>query len=347
MSREKINILFEFKSGPWGGGNQFLLALKNYLIKNKRYEKIPEKAKIVLLNSIQGKKDSKKIPLLKTKKYNKIMIMRIDGPVFLIRDKDLKIDKKIYLFTDLFVDGTIFQSEWSRQENYRLGMKPNRFETVIINAPDLLIFNKKGKSPFSNNRKIKLIATSWSCNWNKGFETYKWLDENLDFSKYEMTFIGNTPINFKNIKHIPPLNSIDLAKELKKNDIYITASKKDPCSNSLIEAMHCGLPAIGLRDGGHPEIIKQGGELFNFPEEIPAKITKILKNYKKYQKRINLPSMKEVGEKYYKFMQEIYNKYENGEYNPKTQSNLKTIKLKYSLFKVRIIEKINEILRKI
>jgi glycosyltransferase involved in cell wall biosynthesis len=342
----KINILYNFVKGPYGGGNQFLLALKNYLIKHNKYEKISEKAKIILFNSFQKKQDSKRILLLKSQDYEKIIIMRLDGPVFLIRDKDLNIDKEIYLLNQFLADATIFQSEWSRQENYKLGMKPNRFETVIINAPDPLIFNKKRKSPFSNKRKIKLIATSWSSNWNKGFETYKWLDENLDFSKYEMTFIGNTPINFKNIKHIPPLNSINLAKELKKNDIYITASKKDPCSNSLIEAMHCGLPAIGLRDGGHPEIIKQGGELFNFPEEIPAKITKISKNYQKYQKKIDLPSMKEVGDKYFQFMQEIYEKYKDKEYKPKKISRIKTIKIRWTLLKIKTIEKIKNILKK-
>jgi len=347
MQGEKINILFDFKKGPWGGGNQFLLALRNYLIKNNRYEETSEKAKIILFNSFQEQKDSKRIIFLKKQIYERIIVMRIDGPVFLIRGKDYNVDKNIYQFNDLLADATIFQSEWSRQENYKLGMKPNKFEVVIMNAPNPLIFNKKDKIPFSKDRKIRLIATSWSSNWNKGFETYKWLDEHLDFSKYEMTFIGNSPIEFKNIKHIHPLKSEDLAKELKRSDVYITASKKDPCSNSLIEAMHCGLPAIGLRDGGHPEIIRRGGELFNIPEEIPSLLKKIIENYKKYRGRIDLPPMEEVGKKYYQFMQQIYEEYKNEKYLPKTISGAKIIKLRYSLFKMRIIEKIKGVLNRI
>lgn len=33
-----MNIIFEFKFVPLMGGNQFLLALKNYSIKNNKYE---------------------------------------------------------------------------------------------------------------------------------------------------------------------------------------------------------------------------------------------------------------------------------------------------------------------
>jgi len=335
----KVHILYKFVEGPSGGGNQFLKGLKDYLSSKKRYITDSSNTDVILFNSMNYTNKELKI-LYKLRSKRKILVHRVDGPISRYRGKNLQVDKEVYLLNQFLADATIFQSNWSRQENYKLGMKPNKFEKVIINAPDSRIFNRKGKSPFSKNRKIRLIATSWSSNWNKGFETYKWLDENLDFSKYEMTFIGNSPIEFKNIKHILPLKSEDLAKELKKSDIYITASKKDPCSNSLIEALHCGLPAIGLRDGGHPEIIKNGGELFDALKEIPPLLTKIIKKYKKYQKKIDIPSMKEVGERYYRFMQEIYEKYKNGVYKPKTISKTKAIKLQCSLFKMRIVEKI-------
>jgi len=342
MQGEKVNILFEFKSGPWGGGNQFLLALKNYLIKINKYEEDPEKAKIILFNSFPDLKITKKILSLKMKKSPPIIIMRLDGPVFLVRGRDKHVDEEIYRFSENITDGIIFQSKWSRRENYKLGLKYAPFETVIMNAPDPLIFNKKGKIRFSAKRKARLIATSWSSNWNKGFETYKWLDENLDFKRYEMTFVGNSPIKFKNIRHLSPMKSKDLAKMLKKNDIYITASKKDPCSNSLIEAMRCGLPIIALRDGGHPEIVKKGGEMFDTSKEIPVLIKKITDNYKKYPREINLPSIEDVGKKYCQFVQQIYKKFKMGGYIPKKISKIDTIKLQFILLKTRMAEKINK-----
>jgi glycosyltransferase involved in cell wall biosynthesis len=232
----------------------------------------------------------------------------------------------------LIADGTIFQSIWSREQNYKLGLKKNNFETIIMNAPNPSIFNKYERIPFDKHRKIRLIATSWSSNWNKGFDVYKWLDENLDFSKYEMTFIGNSPIEFKNIKWIKPLPSEELAKQLKQHDIYITASRKDPCSNSLIEALNCGLPAIAYNDGGHPEIVGAGGELFNKPEEIPKLIEKIILYYDYYSSSINLPTLDEVGEQYCKFMNDIYEKVKDKEYTPKKFSYYDYLKIKLIIY---------------
>jgi len=309
-----IHILFEFKSGPWGGGNQFLKGLKNQLIKLGTYEETFREADVILFNSHHN---LKQVLELKRKHQNKILIHRIDGPILKIRNGDLGIDKIIYQFNKFFADGTIFQSNWSKKENYKLGMERNRFEAVILNAPDNSIFNKRDKSPFKKNQKVKLIATSWSDNWKKGFETYKYLDENLDFRKYEMTFIGNSPIGFRNIRWIKPLSSKGVAKQLKKHDIFITASQKDPCSNSLIEALHCGLPAIVLNDGGHPEIVKNGGEIFNGEKDILGKINKVAQNYKRYQKAIDLPSMEKIAKEYYQFAQKIFNDYQKKTYIPK------------------------------
>lgn len=63
-----------------------------------------------------------------------------------------------------FRDGTIFQSNWSKDKNLEMGIK----ETTISNAPNPEIFNLCDKIEFSADRKIKLIATSWSANWKKG-----------------------------------------------------------------------------------------------------------------------------------------------------------------------------------
>ena len=196
-------------------------------------------------------------------------------------------------------------------------MKKNSNNTVIINAPDPKIFNRENRIKFERNRKTRVIATSWSANWRKGFDIYQYLDENLDFSKYEMTFVGNSPVKFKNIKCIKPLDSRRLAEQLKQQDIFITASKKDPCSNSLIEALHCGLPAIALNDGGHPEIIGKGGEVFVSNKDVIKKIEIVTKNYHYYQDQIRLQNIDAAGETYYQFIKSIFSKYENKEYFPK------------------------------
>lgn len=309
-----IHIPYNFKDNPWGGANQFLKGVKKYFLEQGVYSESPYKADVVLFNSHHNIDYVLKLK----KRFNSlIFIHRIDGPIFVVRDRDIQLDKIVFRINNYVANGTIFQSNWSRQENYRLGLKKKIFETVIINAADPLIFNRNGKIPFSKDRIIRLIATSWSRNWKKGFHVYQWLDENMDFEKYEMTFIGNSPIQFKNIQNIQPVLSHELALKLKENDIFITASQKDPCSNSLIEALHCGLPALVRNDGGHPEILGKGGILFNKPEEIPLLLKYMIDDYSTYQRQINLPTMNEVGKAYYDFMKNIYKAKKKGIYKPK------------------------------
>lgn len=161
-----------------------------------------------------------------------------------------------------------------------------------------------------------------------------------------MTFVGNSPFKFKNIILKEPMGSETLASELKKHDIFITASQSDPCSNSLIEAMHCGLPALGLDDGGHTEIIAQGGEVFEVHSEIPQKIDLIVENYEEYQKNINLPTIDEVGELYFQFLKRIYDERE-GSYKPKKPTLFDYLKIKSYVVLWNIEEKLFAIKRRL
>jgi glycosyltransferase involved in cell wall biosynthesis len=120
-----------------------------------------------------------------------------------------------------------------------------------------------------------------------------------------MTFVGNSPIKFKNIILLSPINSNNLSNELRKNDIFIFASKTESCSNSLLEALHCGLPSIGFNSTSMPQIINKGGELFNRKEEIPNILTKIVNNYEYYVNNIILPNIDDIGKEYFSFCKKI------------------------------------------
>ena len=329
-----INISFEFHGGPWGGGNQFLKALKNELIKRGIYEKDPNKADVILINSHHDIDEAIK---LKKKHQDKIFIHRIDGPVYLIRNEDLNIDKFIFLVNSRLADGTIFQSIWSKQKNYSLGLKENNFEAIIMNAVDHSIFYPKDEILEGKHRgeKWNLIATSWSPNMNKGFDLYKYLDENLDFQQYSLKFIGHSPIEFKNVIHLEPMAPNELADQLRKSDIYITGSKNDPCSNSLIEALACGLPCVVLNDGGHPEIIKNGGETFNTFEECLAKLELIKREYKRYRENIQIPNIEDITTQYTNFMKNLYIKSIHDEFKIKRLKFLDYYKIVY--YKIRYL----------
>jgi glycosyltransferase involved in cell wall biosynthesis len=325
----KIHILFELKNVATGGGNNFLRAIKEYFIKVNSYTDEIVEADVILYNSHHFISE---LIVAKQQFPHKIFVHRIDGPIRLYNSMKDKRDFVINNANKFIADGTIFQSNWSKCRNLEMGIERNRYETTILNAPNQFFFNCDGKDQFNRNRKIKLIATSWSKNLKKGFNVYKWLDKNLDFDKYEMTFVGNSPIVFKNIIYKKPMKGQYLSNELKRNDIFITASQKDPCSNSLIEALHCGLPAIGLDDGGHPEIISSAGEVFNTKGDIIILLKKIANDYKQYQKNIRLPVINDVGKLYYDFLENIFHEQRKGNYTCKQYNAFNHFKLKKSLY---------------
>ena len=293
-----IHILHEFIDGPWGGGNQFLKGLRNYLKDKQLYTDDLRLADTILVNS----KDNLDYAYNIKKQLNKKIIHRIDG-VFGIYRNEPKLDEMVHMFANEEADGVIYQSKWSMDCHKERGLKTHSNEIIIYNAPNPKIFNMDYKKP--KNEKIKLVTTSWSANWGKGFKTLNYLDCNLDFDKYDYEFIGNSPIGFTNIKYTQALPTKELAEKLKKCDIFITATENDTCSNSLLEALHLGLPVVGLDSGGTPEIIGKGGEVYSERVELIPLIDKVSDNIDNYRKNIQVDDMESIGNKYYEFINSI------------------------------------------
>jgi glycosyltransferase involved in cell wall biosynthesis len=334
MKFMNIHIIFHFQDGPYGGGNQFLKALRKIFRETGCYAENPEEANLFLFNSFQ---DIRPVLRMKYEFPDIPFVHRVDGPISLYRDSSTaSLDQLIFSLNEKLADATIFQSHFSLIQNRRLGMRKSQLETIISNAPDHDVFFKKNIPVETIHHKTRLISTSWSSNAMKGFDIYQYIDEHLDFSRYEYVFVGNTPIPFKNITVVPPQPSEKIAEMLRASDIYITASKKDPCSNSLIEALSCGLPAVALNDGGHPELIKTGGELFNTPAEAIEKIEMIVENYTSYIKEIPIFSITEKSKEYVDFLQAVLNKKRNGSLIPKSITQTQRFSLVLKSFFERV-----------
>ncbi|ACU91352.1 glycosyltransferase [Desulfomicrobium baculatum] len=262
-----LQIIFEFVDGPYGGGNQFLKALAACLDSRGALARSPKDATAFLCNSHH---EYARMNKLHHRYPGMPVVQRVDGPISLITNVDDPREKQVHQIANL-ADGFIFQSRFSFDANIEFGF-PLRGKPYMIvhNAPDSAIFpTTPVRLSTEQDTKLRIVATSWSGNPQKGFDVYEWLDNNLDFDKYEMCFIGNTPVKFKNISLIPPVDSSSLSRLLKEYHIYITASLNDPCSNALIEAIHCGLVPVARNSGGHPELVGNPRLLFNKPEEIP------------------------------------------------------------------------------
>jgi glycosyltransferase involved in cell wall biosynthesis len=298
-----VHILYNFVAGPYGGGNQFLKALRSEFQRLGAYAEQPEAAEILLFNG-NPVGDFAMVDLLHgvyCRFPGKIYLCRLDGPTLLIRGRDRHHDLLLKGICEAYMDGIIFQSEWCRGQHQGLTGITSFHETVIPNAPDRTIFHPSGRLSFARDRRIRVIATSWSSNLRKGFEVYRYLDQHLDWSRYAMTFVGNSPFEFKNIRWVKPQPSAALAHVLRNHDIYLTASQSDPCSNSLLEALHCGLPVLALNDGGHPELVGHGGLLFDRREEVPEKLARLVDSYETFQGALPLNDIGRVAQSYLDF----------------------------------------------
>ena len=110
----KIYIQWKFRDGPWGGGNQFLKALRKELIRTNCYTENPEESDVILFNSHHHLDE---IVKLRRIFQGKIFVHRVDGPMSYRGEEGEKIDRKIFKINQLVADGTVFQSEWSRSES--------------------------------------------------------------------------------------------------------------------------------------------------------------------------------------------------------------------------------------
>ena len=82
----KIHILHDFVGGAWGGGNQFLKALRQYLMENGLYADHYQSADTILVNSkdhLDIKKAIKTLNSLKQYNYSQGVVVRNKKIVFI------------------------------------------------------------------------------------------------------------------------------------------------------------------------------------------------------------------------------------------------------------------------
>ncbi len=298
-----VSFWHKFAAPPRGGGNQFMIALQDAFEKKGIRVLVNETGKYIdahLLNSIWFDVDKFRRGGIGR---NARIVHRIDGPIHLIRGRDRELDDLCFDLNARYATSTVLQSAWNMKRILSAGYRPVR-PVIIHNAVNPGIFNATGRVEFRRGRKIRLISTSWSGNPRKGGQIYKWLEDHLDWSRFEYTFVGNSSEGFSRVRHLPAVASSELASFLRENDIYITASSNDPCSNALIEALACGLPSLYLNDGGHPELAGFGGLPFSHKEDILPQLENIVENYETYQRLIAVPEMEDVASRYLELLKD-------------------------------------------
>jgi glycosyltransferase involved in cell wall biosynthesis len=294
--RADVAVFNEFRPPPYGGGNQFLLALVGELERrgvDVEVNRLSGATPACLFNSFTF--DFAR--LRRFAREGARMVHRVDGPIGVYRGFDDGTDRRIRRINDELADATIFQSHWSLQRHRELGLDL-RAPVVVHNAVDPAIFHEPAEREPLDGRPLRVVATSWSDNPRKGADVLDWLDRHYDSRRLALTFVGNTQSSFDRIRLVPAVDSLRVAEILRANDVYLAPSRDDPCSNALLEALACRLPAAYLRSGGHPELVGEAGIGFDDPEELPALFERLREELDARRAAIRVPALPEVADRY-------------------------------------------------
>ena len=291
--RADVAVFHEFHRPPYGGGNQFLLALRGELERrglSVEVNRVSGGTPACLYNSFNF--DFRR--LRRFARDDVRMVHRVDGPIGAYRGFDDGTDRRIVEINRLAA-ATILQSCFSLDKHRELGLEL-RNPVVIHNTVDPAIFHPPSeREPYD---RLRVVTTSWSDNPRKGADVLAWLDEHLDFAEYEVTFAGRTQQEFRNVRVVGPLASEALADVLRAHDVFLASSLDDPCSNALLEGLACGLPAVFRRSGGHPELVGDAGVGFDAPEEVPAALARLRTEFEQRRAAIRVRPLAEVADRY-------------------------------------------------
>jgi glycosyltransferase involved in cell wall biosynthesis len=291
-----IAVFHEFHSPPYGGGNQFLLAL---------VAEFERRSLAVEVNRLSGGTpallyNSFNFDFRRLKRFAREgvrMVHRVDGPIRAYRGFDDGTDSRIVKINQELAVATIVQSTYSLEKHRELGLEL-RNPVVIHNSVDPQIFHPSPTRDPLPGRPLRVIATSWSDNPRKGVDVLEWLDRNLDLDSYELTFAGRTQAKLERIRVVGALSSEPLAELMRAHDVYLAASRDDPCSNALLEGLACGLPAAFRRSGGHPELVGEAGIGFDDPEELPGVLARLAAELDARRAAIRVPALADVADRY-------------------------------------------------
>ncbi|MBN1426799.1 MAG: glycosyltransferase family 4 protein [Anaerolineae bacterium] len=275
-----ICVWFHTTDAPTGGGNQFLRALSLELIKRgHKVSCVPQNdTEIVLLNGFNLGSGILMRPgkVAQLRQVNRVsrwarfvhpnfwLLLRRNGPALVHRVDGVPKYARGYVTKADWVqsavnrlcDYTIFQSTYSMNVFASVALAPTHCE-VIFNGVDPAIFHPpvfSGKS----SHVLRLVSSSWSNNPRKGFDI---LAELSTIDGIELNFIGRWPskINSANVKIIGPRNSTEIADILRTMNVMVHAGRNEACSNSILEALACGLPILYRDSGGNREIAGEYG----------------------------------------------------------------------------------------
>ena len=322
----KICMYYVPSEDSFGGSNSFMLTFKQYLIDkgvgvthdinadydvlllNAAHRATGKYLDLNVINNVRktGYSDWMARAIHIGRKRKRIIVHRVDGMrsdyAGVVGDKLDSIQAACFPMAD----HTIFQSRYVYEYFLKNGFDIKSY-SIVHNGADQNKFNLKKIIPRDISGAIKIIACSWSDNSRKGHEKISLISE---IDGVEVDFIGRwcPGIDSRKVNMLGVMKRHELAEVFKSHDAYFAASQNEPCSNTLMEALSCGLPVLYLNSGSHKEIAGEYG--IEYEHDDPERsISELKKQYKdlalKTERNNHVFSMKRSGEEYLEIIKKM------------------------------------------
>ena len=279
-------------TGPWGGGNKTLTAITTKMSELGHSVVYDLEENIDIIFCFDPRPNSQGIWYqnfidYKAKNSNCKIIQRV-GDIGTHSKPDLT---QLVMQTSQISDFLIFPSDWARKS---IGFKKKNYD-IVPNRPVAGFYENRDEN-IGIADKVKIVTHHWSTNPMKGFHVYKALGDEikkgLKINGYtcEFTYIGRYPEENRSpgLRIIDPIDVQELAEELPKHHIYLTASLGEAGANHVLEALAAGLPVVYHEKGGSiPEYcLGYGLEYGDNLNELIDALSNIIKNYTHFKNNI-------------------------------------------------------------
>ena len=278
------------RNEPYGGGNQFLVTMVNHLVECGHEVTFHLEEGVDAIFLMDPRPGDIGYSIQHVGHYKQ----QFPQTKILHRINECDKRKGTNFMDDLLMssaalaDEVVFISQWLSDYFVKKGF--NSAHHVVYNGCDLDHFSSDSEKLF-NPRRPRLVTHHWSDNWLKGFDLYTQIDKYLqDHDDFEFTYVGRYNSEYSPIATniVDPLHGKALGDELRQHDIYVTASRWEPCGMHHVEGAASGLPIIFHSDtGGIKELCLRHGEEYVQFDEFLVSLKKISENYKEYVDKID------------------------------------------------------------
>lgn len=283
MKKARIFFAYKHTDKPWGGANNFIRSLYNELLKNSNFivhHDINFHSDILFFSHLsygpgnveQGSNklySFSEVKKLKEKSGAKLIVRAVNlhinaeppniitFPLYLMNGlvSDLETVKLLNL-----ADYVIFQSEFQRLFFKKWGYR-GKNNTVIHNgAPE--IFKNRNFSVGEIHDPLRLVSNS---NY-KTFKRHEIIAKMSLLDGINIIHIGNWSRKIKNhrVDIRGTLTHKEIVEIYKNADYLLHPAINDPCPNSIIEALHFGLPVIySDNEGSSHELVRGNGTVID------------------------------------------------------------------------------------